>query len=93
MGATGLPCPACGRAPGKAPKPRNPAKRQPPAEADRGKSVTVNLDMRTWERVCEAAKLNGREPGQWARDALMQAAAGQLNKAVQRQRAGSSADG
>ena len=28
----------------------------------------------------------------WARDALMQAA-GQLNKAVQRQRAGSSADG
>ena len=93
MGATGLPCPACGGAPGKATKPRNPAKRQPPAEADRGKSVTVNLDMRTWERVCEAAKLNGREPGQWARDALMQAAAGQLNKAVQWQRAGSSADG
>ena len=88
---TGLPCPACGGARAKVPRVHAPPakpKLPDPSPSARGKAVAINLDKRTWERVCEAAKLNGREPGQWARDALMGAASQQIHKAAQRAAAG-----
>ena len=52
-----------------------------------GKTVSINLDAKTWAKVVEAAKIVGKEPGQWARDALVNAASQQAHKALQRQRA------
>ena len=87
--SAGLPCPACGgvKAPAK-PRTSNPGTPAKPQQAaDRGKSLAIHLDLRTWERVTEAARLNGCKPGAWARDALLQAASQQIHKALQRQRA------
>ena len=66
--------------------------RRDPKPGSRGRpSKAVKLELtltpKVWERVQEAARLNGRKPSTWAADALGIAAAQQINKARSRARA------
>jgi len=56
----------------------------------KAKSRRLNVPAKTWEAVREAAALNGREPQEWAADALANAARGQIQKHAKGRKGGGS---
>ena len=53
---------------------------------------SFNVPARTWALVIEATKLNGRQPREWALEALASAARGQIHKHARSGKGGRSGD-